>query len=113
MQQFLNNGVLTFFIIVALLGFAGGIVFFPVNIGDRYTCFFHRYVAGDTPNTSTHRVMPGQHGHPGPDAGESRHHLHDQYMNSFGLLWWGSLGLLLIGIFGIKSMYRPAKTDDQ
>jgi hypothetical protein len=116
MQQFLNNGVRTIFVVIAILGLTGAVVFFPINIGDRYTCLYHRYVAADMPAAGVDGAMPGHHTAVSGSDAEARHHLHAQYMGTFRFVWWGSLALLLIGISGIKSIHKPpqhpAKADN-
>lgn len=69
----------------------GAVVFFPVNIGNTYTCLFHRLVVGEA-------------AHSLPTAA-----LLDRYIVPFGLLWWSSLFLsALTGytLLKVRKRYR-------
>ncbi len=69
--------------ILVILGVLGGILFFPWPVGNSFTCLFHRF-AMPAQSVGTH--------HPG-------HQLVDFYIQRFSFVWWGSLLLIVSGIY--------------
>lgn len=74
-------------------GIAGAVLFFPVNINNKYTCLYHRLFS------------PG-HSYPhaaGADISQTqKEDLLHRYLSPFGLLWWGSLLLTALSIYSLK-----------
>jgi len=86
-----------------LFAASGTIFFFPMNIGGRYTCFYHRIF--DPPQyTATVKLSHT----PLNDISDqetrtesSRQHadlLHN-YLHRYAFIWWGSVGSLALCIY--------------
>jgi len=79
----------------------GGLLFFPVQFSDGYTCFYHRIFDSDYP--------VGDHVH--NDGLKGDHHstgLMDAYVGHYAFFWWGSLALLAYCIYRLKRK-KPIK----
>ncbi|KAA3616780.1 MAG: hypothetical protein D8M58_17395 [Calditrichaeota bacterium] len=86
-------------IIIALLvlGTLGGLLFFPVQLSDGYTCFYHRIFDADFPVLG--------HEHSDNLASNGDHHgtgMMDVYMGGYAFIWWGSLVLVSFSIYSLK-----------
>ena len=93
------------------LGMLGGILFFPVQLGNDYTCLYHRLVYSDHPGTHHYHAdettVPaiGKSQSPGiVDAKSDRVQEMDQhseplkfYLRKFAPFWWASLFIIFIG----------------
>ncbi|WP_456443493.1 hypothetical protein [Caldithrix abyssi] len=66
-----------------LLGILGGILFFPLPIDGKFTCFFHRMAL------PSQTIAAEDHGK----------QLVDYYVHRFSFFWWGSLLLVSAGIY--------------
>jgi hypothetical protein len=89
--------------IIILLATSGSILFFPINIGGRYTCFYHR-IFDPYQLSSDHDVshtiqdnIPGQETH--TESSHQHSDLLDNYLHRYAFIWWGSVGLLALGIY--------------
>jgi len=82
------------------MGILGVVVFFPVNINNQYTCLYHRLFSPEHsyPHTSGVNITSIQ-----------KEILLNRYLTPFGLLWWGSLLLTALSIYGLK---RQASKND-
>ncbi len=91
-------------IFMLVIGALGTILFFPVNIQNRYTCVFHRLI-GQEEMSKVVSLMNSEGVHyssqhqDSADFMESVHyHLHHRYMATFGMFWWISLLILLVSL---------------
>ena len=84
------------FLIFLLLGLFGGLLFFPVQLSDGYTCFYHRIFDNDHPvmHHAQHQKLLNMH--------SSGHEFMDRYIHSYAWFWWGSLALLAFTIYRLK-----------
>lgn len=69
-----------------LLGLVGAALFFPLKLGEGKTCLVHQYFVGESDHDGWYAV-----------AGDE-HVLARTYVLPYGLLWWTSLGLSVIGL---------------
>lgn len=84
-------------IILLVIAAFGGLMFFPIQLSDGYTCFYHRIFDPENP--------VDQHTHEHSDMLTEDHHsigLMDVYMDKYAFLWWGSLGLIAYCIFRLR-----------
>ena len=73
-----------------ILGFIGTVIFFPVNIGNQYTCLFHRIMDDSITFSefSIHGNMENMH-----------HSILKFYLKGFAYFWWTSILALVLGIY--------------
>lgn len=93
-----------------IISLLGSILFFPVKINLKYTCFFHQILAENTNDISNEKKIVSNNenetfnikntNHSDSDS-EAMELLH-QYLNQYAFLWWGSLILLSTTIFFIQ-----------
>ena len=93
-------------LILLSIGVVGGVLFFPVNFDNQYTCLYHRMFVSehhyDTSNEMANTVnIDGNH-HEGEIDEMMHSELLDKYVLPFGLIWWISLIALAIGFFWLK-----------
>jgi hypothetical protein len=112
----INNKKLTLGIII-LITISGSIFFFPINIGGKYTCFYHRIFDHTNPVSDINEM---DHHHKvntnlsksenydlhnqvsGNSINNTPHHgslLLDNYLHQYAFLWWTSIGLLALCIY--------------
>ncbi|NIT99579.1 MAG: hypothetical protein GWN01_01125, partial [Nitrosopumilaceae archaeon] len=115
-----------FIIILLVLGIPGTVVFFPVNIDNRYTCLYHRLFiphhlnphSSDSSIANSHRqiVNPGSLTHHRRLTKEeepveiSYDEIMARYVTPFGFLWWGSLLLVATGVYVWKKFNRSQRS---
>ena len=114
---------------LGLIATSGSIFFFPMNIGEKYTCFYHRIFDHSHPvsdaNASGHfqdgkknlsksgdhnlNDMASRHNNT-----ETTHHgslLLDNYLHQYAFPWWASVGLLALCIYLLLKTKRKVRTD--
>jgi hypothetical protein len=110
-------------IVTAVLG---SVLFFPMNIGGRYTCFYHRIFEASHPvfgaNVPAHahsRVQnysePNKNHNNGKEEMNTSLHdspLLDAYLNSYAFIWWGSVGVLAFCLYIFFKLRRKLKLDN-
>ncbi|MCK6619719.1 MAG: hypothetical protein HUU32_04545 [Calditrichaceae bacterium] len=80
-------------LLVLAAGIAGAVLFFPVNINNQYTCLYHRLFSPG--HSYTHST--------GDDISQTqKEDLLNRYLSPFGLLWWGSLLITALSIYGLR-----------
>jgi len=98
-------------IIALTVGVSGGILFFPFNFQDEYTCLYHRlyslghsYDSNGSEKNFEGLAEPERHKHhlPGSNAIEMEEDLVNHYVVPFGLMWWSSLLLVAASLYGLK-----------
>ena len=107
-NQFTDKKILM--IIALTVGVSGGILFFPFNFQDEYTCLFHRlfspghYHANGSGKNVERLDGSERHKHrlPGSSAIEMEEDLVNHYVVPFGLMWWSSLLLVALSLYGLK-----------
>jgi len=116
-----------YLIIIVLLATAGSIFFFPMNIGGRYTCFYHRVFDHSHPVSHVNAVnhhqdvemgisKSGDHelGEKVTGLNNTSTHNHgsillDNYLHQYALPWWASVGLLAFGIYLFLKLKKNVK----
>jgi hypothetical protein len=84
-------------LILILLGLSilGVIFFFPVNIHNQYTCLYQRLFSQE------HSYSPAEK----TDVSQTqKEDLLHRYLSSFGFIWWGSLLLTALSLYGLKRL---------
>jgi hypothetical protein len=86
-------------LLLLIIGIAGSILFFPVNIKNRHTCLGHKLMNNqqqelnkldsDQNSMIHHTITSGHEGH--------QSLLLQRYVYPFGIFWWLSLGT----VFGV------------
>lgn len=103
--------------IIILIAISGSIFFFPMNIGGKYTCFYHRIFNHTHPVSDINAMDHHQKGNANLSKSEN-YDLHDQvsangknntfhhgsllldnYLHQYAFLWWTSIGLLALCIY--------------
>ena len=91
-------------LILLLSGISGTFFFFPLQMGGRYTCVYHRLFEAENPipgnnsatNTGTSVVeSAGNHDH------SESPFLH-RYLHHYAILWWISLALFAFSVYGLQ-----------
>ncbi len=87
-------------IILIAVGTSGTVLFFPVSFGDQFTCLYHRLTC-EMEEESHHAGE--QHVSDTRTHGSNGHEIHNASLNTyiakFSLFWWGSIALLVIGVY--------------
>jgi len=116
------------------LGVAGGILFFPINLDNRYTCMYHQLrnrsshppghmMAAHLRESKNQSVIPTMEHHMAMQMeemknapygylllwGEQDTRLLNRYLLPFGLLWWSSLAIFVIGCYHLRKWHRQHK----
>ena len=96
-------------LLLLLIGIAGSILFFPVNINNRYTCLGDKIVAHHQQRLNELDSLEKDMIHHVNISGQSNHHdlLMQKYVYPFGIFWWLSLGVVSLGIYML--FYRGCK----
>lgn len=85
--------------VLIVFGIIGTVLFFPISLGDDFTCIFHRLIGDVHQEENAEERTLISH--------SSRHHTlsggHNAslnfYIRHFSVFWWGSLGLLALGVY--------------
>jgi len=103
--------------VIVLITAAGTVFFFPINIGGKYTCFYHRIFNHSQPvsdgkvldhhqeqinNVTESNVHNLTNAANTPADNESSRHgsvLLDNYLHQYAFPWWTSVGLLSLCIY--------------
>ncbi|NQV30041.1 MAG: hypothetical protein HQ508_04060 [Candidatus Marinimicrobia bacterium] len=108
---FKKNGFKFLSMLAILVGMSGAILFFPINMDEKYTCIFERivpYSRVDRDNSAvsvegvTHLesvVLKIGNDSITPKKTSPFHH----YISSYSIWWWGSLALLGLGAYKLSS----------
>ncbi len=97
MENKFKNKIYITTLLIIIPGLIGVFLFFPVNLGDVYTCLFHRIFfqgVGSNPEFS---------GFSSASAMVDHSHLVRKYLMPFGIIWWFSLALVGWGIFRFRN----------
>lgn len=98
MMEMSLKGQKLIIVAVTSIGLLGALLFFPMNIRNRYTCLYHRMLFQEATTDNSppavvlfphHDSLMANHVHPAGD-------LVREYVFPFGILWWGSILLLVI-----------------
>ncbi len=107
----------TYLLVIVLMATAGTVFFFPVNIGGKYTCFYHRIFHHSQPipdgmildhhqkqikNVKESNIHNPTNAVNSPVDNESSPHgsgLMDNYLHQYAFPWWTSVGLLSLCIY--------------
>lgn len=98
------------FLLVSLAGITGTILFFPVQLDGRYTCYYHRIfdehhpVRNHESDVSERNMMHRQKGVSEPDLHEHSDIFLEKYIKSYVGLWWGSIALIVLSYYGWKKL---------
>ena len=84
-----------------IIGIAGSILFFPVNIKDRYTCLGHKLMNNQPQEFNKLDSHKNSMIHPTTTSDQADHHnlLLQKYVYPFGIFWWLSVGVVSLGIY--------------
>jgi len=86
--------------IILIISALGGILFFPVNLNNEFTCLFHHIIeSGGDKHTELVSVM-----------GHGSEELLNQYLVPYGLFWWFSLGILALALI---QLFRNRKLTEK
>ncbi len=94
-----------YIIIMFLVAFSGSIFFFPMNLGGRYTCFYHRLFdhhdqVNENANTASSLDKVEEHF----DSHDSI--LLEKYLHDYAFPWWFSVTLTALSIFLWKRLKK-------
>lgn len=91
-----------------LIGAAGSVIFFPLKLSESHTCICHKMTCPRDACCQKGAALSSEinrdANHQAMDKMSQQHHneLINRYLVPFGLLWWGSLILLVSGICFFK-----------
>lgn len=88
-----------------VVGTVGAIGFFPFNFQSQYTCIYHRFFCENMMNQTQCAAGARMSGTDATMGAEDHTRLLNRYLIPFGFLWWGSIGLLVGGIYLTKVKY--------
>jgi len=101
-----------------IFGIAGVVLFFPLNMNNRYTCLYHRLFCRTEPVAAGHdqRLEPHTNNHGGMPhqamQGPQVNALIPHYLKHFAFYWWGSLLLAGICLFLSRKKSGPFQISD-
>ncbi len=84
--------------VLLTVGFIGTVLFFPISLGDNFTCLFHRLI-GDVHNHSDEQLENLTQPVHSSEGGKSHSASLNFYIRHFSIYWWGSLLILACGIY--------------
>ena len=90
-------------IFIMMLGIAGGLLFFPLQLNDGYTCFYHRFFDSDRPVIKHAHIITQIQEHHSTE-------MIDAYISGYAFFWWGSLVLTGFGIYKLNFYKSPNPT---
>jgi hypothetical protein len=114
MKTSVLKGKKLYLIMILLITAAGTVFFFPMNIGGKYTCFYHRIFYPSQPVSDVNALDHHQEGiediskfgdHNVSDLAskqdntETLHHgslLLDNYLHQYAFPWWASVGIFTL-----------------
>jgi hypothetical protein len=108
--MFISNKRKHIFILsLLIIGIIGTVFFFPLPLGNHDTCFYHRLFS----QTENHHPTESNTTNTSHIAAENMQH-HDvlrEYILPFGLFWWSSIGLTVLGAYFLnkQSKYHQNK----
>ena len=82
-------------IMALILGSLGTVLFCPIKMESGDTCLFHRILEKET------KYIPDK-----ISSMEKAHLMLRRYLVPFGLIWWLSLGVLLLSLYQLKALKR-------
>jgi hypothetical protein len=118
-----------FMFVLVVITAVGSVLFFPLNIAGKYTCYYHQTF------DHSHPVVEGNNNEPLPGnnkntAESDNHHLThkknaqsnnpsihhgslllDNYLHQYAFAWWASIGLLALCIYLLLSRKKQIKRD--
>lgn len=101
---------------IFLIAAAGSIFFFPMNIGGRYTCFYHRLFDPPQAESGLNASINNQgkilSGHTNQMNGHDHSVLLDNYLHQYAFIWWGSVGILALCIYIFFKIKKDIKVND-
>ncbi|MFZ0391833.1 MAG: hypothetical protein WAN36_15335 [Calditrichia bacterium] len=117
MKKKLDKKSVPWIFLMLLIGGAGAVSFFPLNLESRYTCLYHRWRSGNKncqmrqqlrrtnesgyqrteANTSPDSQRPEQFTRTSQPSSSGI--LLNTYLQGYAFLWWGSLILVAAGGF--------------
>jgi hypothetical protein len=119
-----------YLIMILLITAAGTIFFFPMNIGGKYTCFYHRIFNHSQPvsniNVVNHHPEGKQDlskfGDPNVSDVASKHdntessHLEsvllDNYLHQYAFPWWASVGIMALCISFLLKLKKNVRENE-
>ena len=108
----------------------GTVLFFPLTIDGRYTCFYHRFFNHTHPVSDINMIDQHQEGNTelsksgnhdlenqvrGNDKNNTSHHgsvLLDNYLHQYAFPWWASIGLLTLCIYLVLRLKKNITEND-
>jgi len=89
-------------LLLITVGAGGAVLFFPISFGDQFTCLYHRLTCEMEETSPLAQFSQGEkHSH-------DEHEIHNASLNTyiaeFSLFWWGSIALLVIGLYYTRIM---------
>lgn len=117
MRRVILGSKIKYLIIGIVITTFGTVLFFPLTIEGRYTCFFHRIFNHSHPVSETnvldhHQKESAELTNSGNhdlhnsvsenDKNNTSHHgsvLLDNYLHQYAFPWWASVGLLALGVY--------------
>lgn len=107
---------------ISLIAAFGTIFFFPMNIGGKYTCFYHRvfnqehpavekFVPAAPQTVSQKETAAKNSSAAGQDQEHISSHEHgsvllEKYLTKYAFFWWGSFGTLALGVYLLYRLKR-------
>jgi hypothetical protein len=116
--------------IIILIATSGSIFFFPMNLGEKYTCFYHRIFNHSHPVSDVNALNQHQDGKNNlsksgdnnlsngtskQNNSETSQHgsvLLDNYLHQYAFPWWASVSLLALCIYLLLKIKRKVRTDE-
>jgi hypothetical protein len=101
---------------IILIAASGSLLFFPMNIGGHYTCFYHRLF--DPPQTeSGFRASINIQDNSSNDnadqvSGNDHSALLDNYLHRYAFIWWGSIVVLTLALYLFRKYKRKVKMNE-
>ena len=89
--------------LIIIIAASGSIFFFPMNIGEQYTCFYHRLFDPPQSDVTLDASIDNQDNisNQATHSNLSQHHsvLLDKYLDQYAFIWWSSVALLALCVY--------------
>jgi len=105
----MRKGTLITLILLGV-GIVGGVLFFPINFNNQYTCLYHRMFAPEHRHRLSNQMMSGSSSI-GKPQNEINEMLVTKYILPFGLIWWISLTIFALAFFWLR--HETVKRESQ
>ena len=102
--------------LVIIIAASGSLLFFPMKMGGAYTCCYHRLIGPPQAGSGLHASITDQAGPSGDHTDRTSPYDHSEllgkYLHQYAFIWWGSVGVLALGVYFYLKMRKSMQAED-